>query len=166
MKKLIPALVFSASLSSASAADKVGAFLLGVQYEHDLNADNSVRVALSVPLFFGDGTSSVFGIGGGVDYLHHVAPASQKVQPYYGGGLGLGLASVKSGTSSASAFSVSASVLGGANLNLSDQWSLFADAGVGPALIFGSGVSGTSAASKTQIALNLSIRLGVNYKLR
>jgi hypothetical protein len=147
------------AVSSASAAEKVGFFLVGGQYEKDINATDSYRVGVGLPLVGLFGSGGVIALSGDVSYLRHTAPATTGAfQPYYGGGLGLGTVFATTGSSSAAVFSLSPNVLGGANYAFTDQWSAFAEASAGPTVVLGGG--GAS------VGLGFGIRFGANYKLR
>lgn len=145
--------------SNASAAEKVGFFLVGGQYERDINATDSYRVGVGLPLVGLFGSGGVIALSGDVSYLRHTAPATTGAfQPYYGGGLGLGAVFATTGNASAAVFSLYPNVLGGANYAFTDRWSAFAEASVGPRVLVGSGAS--------NFGVGFGIRLGANYNLR
>ncbi|UQN07285.1 hypothetical protein [Deinococcus sp. QL22] len=145
--------------SHASAAEKIGFFFVGGQYERDINATDSYRVGVGLPLIGLFGSSGAIALSGDLSYLRHTAPLTTGAfQPYYGGGLGLGAALATNGSASAAAVSLYPNVLGGANYAFTDRWSAFAEASAGPRVILGGG--GAS------IGLGFGIRLGANYKLR
>ncbi|MFC4640480.1 hypothetical protein [Deinococcus hohokamensis] len=166
MKKVLLSVLALSALSSASASERIGAYLLGLQYERDVNATDSVRYGVGLPVALGFGGGGVLALSGDVSYLRHVAPASQVVQPYFGGSLGLvGIFGTSEGTSAAGVV-LFPNVLGGLNFNVSNSLSLFTEAGVGPRVIFAGASDGTSSAGGTDVSLGFGVRVGLNYTVR
>ena len=169
MKKFVLPLLALASLSTASAAERIGFFLLGGQYERDLNATDSFRVGLGLPLVgFVDGASGGY-FSGDVAWLRHTRPlnaAGRGTQPYYGGGLGLAGAFVSSGGESASGLTIYPHVLGGANFGLNDRWALFAEGSVGANIYTGGVRTSVGSGSTSGVTVGLGLRLGATYRIR
>lgn len=159
VKKILLSVLTLATLSTASAAEKFGAYLLGVQYQRDTNATDAVRFGLGLPLAAAFNGGGFVTVSGDVSYLRHTAPETESVQPYYGGSLGLLGLFATSGGDSAGAVGVFPSVLGGANVNVTDQVGLFGELGVGPRVIFVTG-------GGSDWTFGVGARLGVNYRLR
>ncbi len=157
MKKVILATLCLTALSSAGASEKVGAYLFGVQYQRDTNATDALRFGLGLPfagVFAGGGAVA---LSGDAAFLRHTAPATELVQPYYGGGLGLGTVFATSGGTTAGGVSLYPHVLGGANFNVTSQLSLFAEGSVGLDAWIGTG---------SAVTFGYGVRLGVNYTIR
>lgn len=167
MRKFLLATTILATLSSASAAQKIGAYLFGVQFERDTTATDSTRLGLGLPLAVAVDGVSMIGVSGDYSWLRHTAPARQDVQPYYGFGLGLSAAFGGSGDVSVAAFSMYPNVLGGLNFNLDSRLSLFTELSVGPRVTtaYATDSQGNSA-SETRFERGYGLRLGVNYTLR
>lgn len=166
VKKILLSVLTLATLSTASAAEKVGAYLLGVQYQRDTNATDAVRFGLGVPLAgFFDGGGAV-ALSGDVSFLRHTAAATETVQPYYGAGLGLSAVLGAGSGASVGAAGLYPNVLAGANFNVTDQFSLFAEGSVGPVVAFAYATDGQNSASGADVGLGYGLRLGVNYKFR
>jgi hypothetical protein len=146
------------TVSTASAAEKVGFFLVGGQYERDINTTDSYRVGVGLPLV---GLFGVFSVSGDVSYLRHTTPLTTGgFQPYYGGGLGLsGTVFTGADISPYVGLTLYPNVLGGANYAFTDQWSAFAEASAGPNISIGNRYG-------SGIVFGLGIRLGANYKFR
>ncbi|GGS29329.1 hypothetical protein GCM10008961_21220 [Deinococcus knuensis] len=159
MKKTLLSILALTTLSTAGASEKIGAYLLGVQYERDTNATDSVRFGLGLPLAAAFDGGGFVTVSGDVSYLRHTSPDTESVQPYYGGTLGLFGLFATGGGNSAGALGVFPSVLGGANVNVTDQVSLFGELGVGPRVVFGTGIG-------ADWSFGVGARLGVNYKFR
>ena len=114
MKKIILALTALTAVSTAGAdslglranyshffvANSTGNFTFGVEYAYDLDSKSAVRVGVDLdPDVIGSG---VFALEGDVAYLRNfdgVGNASYNV--YYGGSLGLGVATAASGSARA-----------------------------------------------------------------
>lgn len=166
MRKFLLATTILATLSSASAAQKIGAYLFGVQFERDTTATDSTRLGLGLPIAMALDGGGLIGVSGDYSWLRHTAPASQSVQPYYGAGLGLSALFGGDGNVSALGFGVYPNVLGGLNFNLADRLSLFTEASIGPRMAVVTATDGQASATQTQFGLGYGLRLGVNYTLR
>ncbi len=150
------------TLTSTAAADQVGFFLVGAQYQQD----NGLRYGLGLPvvgLFQGGG---VLGISGDVSYLLPLNGGSDSVSPYYGFGLGLGLAVATGGGSSATGVSLYPNALIGVNFNTASRFTPFVEGSVGPSIAFARASSSGSSASGAAVGIGFGLRLGVNYDLR
>ncbi|GGR64865.1 hypothetical protein GCM10008959_28720 [Deinococcus seoulensis] len=166
MKKTLLSILALTTLSTAGASEKIGAYLLGVQYERDTNATDSVRFGLGLPLAgFFDGGGAV-ALSGDVSYLRHTAAETETVQPYYGAGLGLSAVLATGSGASVGGVGLYPNVLAGANFNVTDQVSLFAEGSVGPVVAFAYATDGQNSASGADVGLGYNVRLGVNYKFR
>ena len=169
MKKILLPLLALSALSSASAAERVGFYILGAQYERDLNASDSFRLGLGLPIagvFQGTG---VLGGSGSAAWLRHTRALNADgtgVQPYYGAGLGLAAFGASSSGTSASALVVFPHVLGGANLGLNSRWALFAEAGAGANFYVAGSQSAGLSDSRSGLTPSAVIRLGATYRIR
>jgi len=147
------------TISTASAAEKIGFFVLGGQYERDINTTDSYRVGLGLPLVGLFDSGGVIALSGDVSYLRHTTPLTAGAfQPYYGGGLGLVGIFATSSSASAAVLGLYPNVLGGVNYAFTDRWSSFAEASVGPRVLLGSGAN--------NFGIGFGLRFGVNYTLR
>ena len=169
MKKVVLSLLALAAVSNASAAERVGFFLLGAQYERDTNATDSFRVGLGLPIAGLLGGTGGVAVARDAAWLRHTRPLTADgvgVQPYYGAGLGLGTAFTSNGTSTVGGFSAYPHVLGGANFGLNDRWALFAEASVG-VNVYAVGASTSYGSGSTGgLTPGFGLRLGTSYLLR
>lgn len=166
MKKIALSLLTLTALSSASAAERAGFFLLGAQYERDTNATDSFRVGLGLPIAGFFGGSGALALSGDVAWLRHTNSLrldGTGVQPYYGGGLGLATVLATSESGSAAGLTVYPHLLGGANFGLNDRWALFAEASAG-VNVYAFGGTGTS--TNTGLTPGFGLRLGASYRIR
>ena len=169
MKKMALSLLALTALSSASAAERFGFYLLGAQYERDTNATDSFRVGLGLPVAGIVQGTGVLGVTGNVGWLRHTRALNGDgtgTQPYYGVGLGLSSALVSNSQASVSGLVVYPHVLGGANFGLNDRWALFAEASAG-ANIYALGASSVYGSDSTSgVAPGFGLRLGASYRFR
>ncbi|MGX9686252.1 hypothetical protein ACTQ9L_03805 [Deinococcus wulumuqiensis] len=169
MKKLTLSLLALTALSSASAAERFGFYLLGAQYERDTNATDSFRVGLGLPVagvFEGTG---VVGVTGNVGWLRHTRTLNGDgtgVQPYYGAGLGLSTVFASNSQASVGGVVVYPHVLGGANFGLNDRWALFAEASAGVNVYAVGASSSYSSDSTSGVGPGFGLRVGASYRIR
>ena len=169
MKKLALSLLALTALSSASAAERFGFFLLGAQYERDTNATDSFRVGLGLPVLGAFGGTGALGLSGDFAWLRHSRALNADgtgVQPYYGAGLGLGAAVASNEAATAAMFVVYPHVLGGANFGLNDRWALFAEASAGVNVYAGGATTAYGNASTGGVGPGFGLRLGASYRFR
>lgn len=154
MKKAILGLLALTAVSSASAADYIGASVgsgLSLHYQKDLNRSAAMRYSLNLDaLGFNFNTLSV---GGAVDYLANFPGQNMGgFVPYYGLGLSAGVA--LGGTN---AIGVYPHGTLGLKYQVNTPLSVFVEGNVGPYI----GVSG----GQTGITFGGGARIGVNYML-
>ena len=147
------------TISTASAAEKIGFFVLGGQYERDINATDSYRIGLGLPLVGLFDSGGVIALSGDVSYLRHTTPLTAGgFQPYYGGGLGLVGIFATSSSDFAPVLGLYPNVLGGVNYAFTDRWSSFCRGFGRPPHLLGNGAN--------NFGIGFGLRFGVNYKLR
>lgn len=162
MKKTL-LLVSALTLASTAAADQVGVFIAGAQYQQD----NGLRYGLGLPAagFFNGG--GALSLNGDVSYLIPLASnAGDAFAPYYGFGLGLGFAIGGGNGVSAGGVSVYPNVLAGVDFRTGTPFTPFAEASVGPTLSFAAASGGGSTSAGLGFGFGFGLRLGVNYRLQ
>lgn len=177
MKKIILALTALTAVSTAGAdslglranyshffvANSTGNFTFGVEYAYDLDSKSAVRVGVDLdPDVIGSG---VFALEGDVAYLRNfdgVGNASYNV--YYGGSLGLGVATAASGSARLTVLEVSPTAVVGTRYFLTPEFGLSAEVNAGPAFAFGFASAGSQSASVRETAFGAGVRFGVNYR--
>ncbi|MFC4453040.1 hypothetical protein [Deinococcus sonorensis] len=149
MKKLLLGLTVAA-LASTAAADQVGGYLFGIQYQQD----NGLRYGLGLPLVSVFGGSATLAVNGDVSYLipFDTGADTGNFSTYYGFGLGAGVY-----LGGGAGFSLYPNVLAGVNFNNTSDFTPFLEASAGPSIGLGTGGGG--------IGLGYGLRLGVNYRL-
>jgi hypothetical protein len=166
MKKFFLPVATLVLLSTAHASQKIGVFVLGAQYERDLNASDSIRFGLGLPLAAVTNGGGALALSGDVAFLRHKGSSTNTIQPYYGAALGLATVLGSDQNVAVGGVVLYPNVLGGLNFNVTSTVSLFAEGSVGPQAIFAAVSDGTNRASGTQIGLGYGVRLGMNYTLR
>lgn len=130
MKKTLLGLTVLA-LASTAAADQVGIYFTGLQYQTDNN--DRFSVGLNGSLY------------GAYDKLIPLAGDFSVVAPYYGYGVGAGFGSGN--------INVRPNVLAGLNLNIIPRFTPYAEISAGPSIYFGS-TSGVDISIGTRIGVN------------
>lgn len=153
MKKILLGLAALSALSTASAANYVGASIgngLSVHYQQDLSATSAMRYSLNLDAVgFSFNTLT---LGGSADYLMDIPSGTPSaLTPYYGAGLGAGVA-----LGSVTGVSLYPHVLLGAKYNVSAPLSVFGEVNAGAALWLGGG---------SAFGFGYGARLGFNYML-
>ena len=169
MKKVVLPLLVLTALSSASAAERVGFFLLGAQYERDTNATDAFRVGVGLPIAGFFGGSGALALSGDVAWMRHTRALNLDgtgVQPYYGAGLGLSTIFAKTDSGSAAGLTLYPHALGGVNVGLNDRWALFAEGSVGPTIYALGASTATTSGSTSGVTAGLGVRLGATYRIR
>lgn len=154
-------------LSSTASADKVGAYLFGVQYTQQQSGGNALRYGLGVPavsVFRGNGAVSV---SGDVSYLMPLSSltstgTSAGTNVYVGAGLGLGATIGRVGGVAYTNLAVVPAALLGVEFDLNRDFSVFVEGSLGYGISVGASTAGASVGAGFQPGL----RLGVNYNLR
>lgn len=177
MKKTLFALLALATISTAAAdslglrtnynrvfvENSTGNFTFGVEYAYDIDSQSAVRVGIDLdPDVIGSG---VFGLGGDVAYLRNfdgVGNANYNV--YYGGSLGLEVATAAAGSARATVLGVTPAAVVGTRYFLTPEFGLSAEVNVGPTFAFVSVSSGSESVSGNTSAFGAGIRLGINYR--
>lgn len=154
------------TVTSTAAADQVGVYIAGVQYQADQSGGRALRFGVGIPaisLFNGLGLR----VSGDASYLFPLGAADTvsavTFNPYYGVGLGasLGLGAVAG--SAAAGVSLYPNVLAGINFTNTSAFTPFIEASVGPNFALG---SSTSTGTGGSLTVGYGLRLGVNYRLR
>lgn len=155
MKKTLFGLVALTALSSASAASYVGGFIGsdgGVFYQKDVAPDASMRYSLTGLGLF----SKSISVAGEADYLKSIGGQEGALNPYFGGGLSVGVS-----LGSVSGISLYPHALVGAKYNLSGPLSVFGELNAGPAIGFATSSGGSGAG----FGFGWGARVGLKYML-
>lgn len=149
------------TFASTAAADQVGFFLVGAQYQQD----NGLRFGVGLPVvgFFGSGGG--LALSGDVSYLIPTGAANTGLDAYYGFGLGASFVLATGSGASVGGLSLSPNVLAGLNFNTGTAFTPFVEGSVGPTISFASASGGGSTSSGLGFGFGFGVRLGVNYRL-
>lgn len=160
VKRTLLTLLALGLIGQAGASDKLGLYTFGVQYEHDLSPQASVRFAGGVPatIFItrASGQGLELGFEGAVSYLRKgVLNGGGKSQGYYGATLS---GEYDFGSAGQSLTRVNLHGLLGIHSFVNQRWSLFGELAAGPTWM-------SPAPLDWPVWPGWGFRLGVNYTL-